>query len=151
MCNLRAWGSILVINWSIADSHEAATKLKATAKTLLDQIIQSDQEDRSSSEISFRIEDSEPQLWARSLCRLYGDPRRVYTLIESEPQTAHYCSNCWELDLFSPENQHIAHATRALSKTLRGLPPGAKLTAIIIGGKEIPIKPPVEVGEDGEG
>lgn len=135
-----------MINWAIADSHDRAGTLKTVAKTLLDEIIQTEEGNRTDPETCVETQGSEPQLWALSRCLLCGEPRRVYTCLESRPLTAHYCPNCWELDLLSPDGRHIAHATRSFEKRIKELPPGSKITKLVIAGREIPVDPPVEVG-----
>ncbi len=71
--------------------------------------------------------------------------RRVYLPAERDGTSAHYCPSCWGLEIYGADGSSHATASQAFQKTLSELPPGFKITGLVIGGKEIRFDEPVVV------
>jgi len=137
-----------MINYAIADSDDEAKRLKDQVKALLNALVEASADDVPPEQAAMPRTDGEPQPFQLSRCKACGRPLYAYIPQEPAPVSAHYCPQCWELDLFDGNGKRFAHASRVFEKSIRSLPPGSQVTSIVISGKTIEIDPPWVVPEE---
>lgn len=137
-----------MLNWSIAPINEDVWALKASAKALLDAIVDLHVAGTPDACAGRHLPEGEtaPRTWRLPASPVCATPGHVHSPADGQPLTAHFCPECWQLDLHDAAGAHVAHATQWLRKRLSELPPGSKITGIRIGDERIPVDPPIEVG-----
>jgi hypothetical protein len=145
----------MVCNDAIGAPLERATAAKQMTKALLDAMIAAFARDEAGQYDASRVvidtsADDGPQHWPRidvSECPTCRRTRFVYEGKGCKGCTsmlAHFCPECWQLDVCRQEGEFLAHASRRVEKFLRALSPGSRLVSMTISEGTVECDPPVK-------
>ncbi|OYV73207.1 MAG: hypothetical protein B7Z74_04320 [Deltaproteobacteria bacterium 21-66-5] len=131
---------------------EQAISLKQMAKTTLDAMIAAFELNRARDGHAPRIVTGSfvaagSRRWRQidiSECPTRGRTRFVYERAGRTPVVAHFCPECWQLEVYDASGAFLAHASRRVEKFLRALPPGSRLVSMTVSGETVACDPPVK-------